>query len=341
MVGESVGFAKEVRQQDGTGRWYPGQMTPSSRAVLALAVLVALLAWPREAILGTYGTYLLPQHGYTLARAINVGSYSEPDHEDVVFHQREAAIDAQVKPLLALYKSWYERVFTQPHPYSGWLGAIDRERATKQQWDYRARLPGPTPLVRRQPADVPALDDSEGAMEVYVHMKPQRSPLAHGRALVGFALAQAFLGDGASFKLPQGQPPPLAQRLARAAHGDFFSGQSHLLAALLFDVRPRQPELVRFVEDKAQTAELRLLASLVLRGLRHEPWTPADWQRLSESRTQTDVRTLWTWALLLAPAEEQPAREAELRQRLPLSDEYERSYYREFVQGKVAPAPTP
>lgn len=310
------------------------------RMWLALGVATGLLLWPREAILGTYGSYTLLRRGFTLATDINVGSYSVPTHEAEVFHERETAIAAQVKPHLAMYDAWYKRVGTGQHAYRGYLGALDAERTTQKQWDYKSRLPGPLP--RPQTSAVSALIEpimltgpaDRNWPQIYLHMRPSATPLAHGRALVGFTLAQLALGEDPGFVFPPAAVGGLSERLARVSRGDSFGGQAILLSALLFDVRARQPELAQLVEDPAATKESRLLAGLVLRGLRHEPFAPADWQRLEAAKKIIDQRTLWTWALLFCPDSAQAAHEDQLRQRLPLSDEHNNYFYRQFVKGE-------
>lgn len=298
-----------------------------------LAAALVLLFWPREAILGTYGSFTLVRRGYTIAKAINIGSHSDHEREGELFRSRETELAAQVKPQLNQYDSFYARILTQPHPYAGWLAALDNGRTTAQQWDYKWRLPGPVvqapkselgPLSGFGPGDAP---------QVYLHMKPAAAHLLRGRALVGFALAQAFLGDGADFALGRGETGPLGPRVQHAAHADSFWGQSAVVATLVLAVRARQPELAMLADDATQPADVRLLAGLVRLGLRHEAWTAADWQRLDAAKSAGDRRTLWTWVLLFTPAEEQPQREDELRKRLPLSDSDIGYFYREFVQG--------
>lgn len=310
-----------------------------SRSLLlpAIGVVLALLVWSREATLGTYGSYTLVRRGYTVAQNINVGSHSDHSREAEIFRSRESAIDAQVKPLLAMYDQWYGRVREQKHPYVDWLGALDTERTAAKQWDYKARLPGP---IRRKGPDRGGLLSIEpvvgAAPQIYLHMRPDSSELARGRALLGFALAQVFLGDGKEFTLPTGivgDGTPLAQRAKHAAGADSFAGQPRLVAAFVFEARARQEDLARLAEDKAQPAEVRLLARLCLRGLRHEPWDATDWQLVEQARSQLDLRTLWTWVLIFAPTAEHATRESELRQRIPLSEDQARSFYESFVKG--------
>lgn len=321
-----------------------------ARWLSVIGAVLVLLAWPREATLGTYGSYTLVRRGYTLAADINVGSYSDHDHEAVVFRKRQSTIDAQVKPLLPLYERWYERALTQKHPYTAWLGALDRKRDKPQEWDYKSRLWGPvrrTPAVARgalKPGEPPGLADSlepPAPIQLYLHMRTEASELSRGRALVGFVLAQIALGDTPELALPDGVPGdtrPLAQRVDHAAHADSFSGQARVVASLLFVARTQAAELTRLVDDPAQPAEVRLLARLCViglgHGLGHDPWAPADWPLVVQAKGRIDARTLWTWVLLFTPESEQAARESELRQHLPLSADHEPSFVREFVQGR-------
>lgn len=317
-------------------------MTRSSSLVrvplgrIALCVVLAILAWPREATLGTYGSYTLVRRGYTVAKDITVGSYSDHTREDIVFRQEEAEIGDSVKPHTAAYDKWFERVFTQKHPYADWLAALDRSRATPVQWDYKSRLPGP--VWREAPADpnrvMPLKPYGGGGASphVYLHMKADTPEVARGRALVGFALAQIAIGDTQEYTLHQADREPLPQRIEYAARADSFAGQPRLVATLLLEARTRQAELAKIVADKAQTADVRMLARLCQSALRHEPLVESDWQLLREVKS-ADIRTLWTWMLIFVPAAEQPAREAALRQQLPLPKDYD-SYYREYVQGK-------
>lgn len=288
--------------------------------------------------MGTYGSYTLVRRGYTVTQDINIGAHSDHDREAEMFRSRESAIDAQVKPLLAMYEQWYGRIHTQKHPYTDWLGALDADRSAAKQWDYKARLPGPSRRKSPDPRDPLAIEPllANVAPQIYLHMRPGSSALARGRALLGFALAQSFLGDAKEFTLPAGATgsgTPLAQRAKHAASADSFSGQPRLVANFVFEARSRQDELARLVDDKAQSAEVRLLARLCLRGLRHESWDATDWQLVEQARSQLDRRTLWTWVLISAPAAEQAARERELRQRIPLSKDQEGYFYESFVTG--------
>ena len=310
-------------------------LVQAKRVWLGLAAASLLLVWPREAILGTYGSYTLVRRGYTIAKPINVGSHSDHEREGEIFRSLETEIAAQVKPQLNQYDSFYARILTQPQPYAGWLAALDNGRTTAQPWDYRWRLPGPVvpPPQKDALGPLSGFGSADAPPQIYVHMKPAATHLARGRALVGFALAQAFLGDGADFTLVRGETGPLAQRVQHAAHADSFSGQPAVVAALVLTARARQPELALLADDQNEPADARLLAGLVRLGLRHEPWTAADWQRVDAAKSAGDRRTLWTWVLLFTPAEEQPQREEELRKRLPLSESDTGYFYREFVQG--------
>jgi hypothetical protein len=307
-------------------------------------VIAALLvlAWPREAVLGTYGSYKHVGKGFTIAKEINVGSYSNHEHEADTYREREQAIDTQVKPLLPMYEAWFARALGDQHPFGGWLDALDRQRSVPMPWDYKARLPGPIAPPkpeRKEPAGLlalaPVASDDGRPTQVYLHMKPASPQLSQGRALVGFALAQAFLGDAPAFRVA---PPPqagwtLAQRLAHAVEGDSFAGQPALVAAAVVGARGEPAELTRLADDAAQQPAVRLLARLIALGLRHEPWPEADWARVAEAAKATDRRTLWTWMLVFVPTSEAVAREAELRKREPLSESDEHYFYNQYVQG--------
>lgn len=302
--------------------------------LLAAGVVITLLAWPREARLGTYGSHTLVRRGFTVAADINVGAHSEPERETEIFRSREAAIDAQVKPLLPLYDRWYERVLAQKHPYAGRLAALDRARAAAKPGDYKWRLPAP---VRRATAgaDPGALlaAGPPSPLQLYLHMRAGSTGLARGRALIGFVLAQLALGASADLALPSPDSRPLAERVKHAAGADSFAGQPPLIAALLLEAHAQAAELERLVVDPGQTAETRLLARLCLIGLRHQSWTGADWQKVEQARAVTDRRTLWTWVLLFSEEAELAARESELRQHLPLADDDETYFYRGFLKG--------
>src|SRR5262245_60422756 len=134
-------------------------MRCSVSRMLLIGVLLAVFGWPREAILGTYGSYSRVRPGYTVAVAINVGSYSEPEHEAEVFAKRESMIDAQVKPQLPIFDHYFKRVLTKTHPYAGWLGALDQKRETSKQWDYQSQLPGPVPKAPKSDLHALSLGD--------------------------------------------------------------------------------------------------------------------------------------------------------------------------------------
>jgi hypothetical protein len=307
--------------------------------VLAAGVVIALLTWPREARLGTYGSHTLVRRGFTVAADINVGSHSDPAREDEIFRSRGAAIDAQVRPLLPLYTSFYERALAHKHAYAGRLGALDRARATAMPWDYRWRLPAPVRRATAAGADPGSLLIAPPLtpLQLYLHMRADATELARGRALIGFVLAQLALGDSAELVLPAADPRPLAERVKHTAGADSFAGQPHLIGALLIAARGQASELLRLVEDPAMGAEVRLLARLCLIGLRHQAWTPADWHKVAAARSAVDRRTLWTWVLLFAEESELAAHEAELRRQVPLSEDDESSFYRRFVLIKGHP----
>ncbi|MFO0575039.1 MAG: hypothetical protein U1A78_13710 [Polyangia bacterium] len=307
--------------------------------LLAAGVVITLLAWPREARLGTYGSHTLVRRGFTLAADINVGSYSEPEHEAEIFRSRKAAIDAQARPLLPLYERWFERVLVQKHPYTGRLAALDRARAAARPSDYKWRLPAP---VRRAtggadpgPGALLAASPPPSPLKVYLHMRADATGLARGRALVGFVLAQLALGPSAELALESRDPRSLAERVKHAAGADSYAGQPHLIAALLMGAHAQAAEMERLAQDPGQSAETRLLARLCLIGLRHKAWASADWQKIEQARSATDRRTLWTWVLLFAEESELAAREAELRQRLPLNEDDETYFYRGFIKGST------
>ena len=314
-----------------------------AKLAVTVAVVVATVAWPREGIVGTYGSFTLARKGYTIAMEINVGAYSDPSREGEVFRRREEAIAARVKPLLPMFDGWFARVRTERHAYAGWLGALDVERATARQPDYRNRLPAPRPRPQPAPAQPSVLElepaslDAGRGLQIYLHMREGAAPVAQARALVGFALATCALGDGRDFVLPTTSWPhdtrPLAARIEHAVGADSYSGQPALVAAVLFDARGHEAELAAIADDAKRPPGVRLLAGLLRAGLRGEAWSAADWSRFDAARGAVDRRILWAWALMLVPAGEQAAREDELRKRAPLSDEELRYFHREWVEG--------
>lgn len=93
--------------------------------MLAICVGALFVLWPREGIVGSYGTYTSSRKGYTIAKEISVGAMSNHAEEGNVYRRREQAIDARVRPLLPLVDAWVARVRGGRHAYGGWLGAID------------------------------------------------------------------------------------------------------------------------------------------------------------------------------------------------------------------------
>lgn len=302
-----------------------------------VSLLLPLLLLPLEGVAGTYGSFQQSRQGFTIAQEINVGSYSDHSREGEVLRQREEAIGVAVKPHLAMYDGWYARVLSQKHPYGGWLPALDGTRAKPLQWDYKFRMPGPVwpappPRVKAGDIEPPQIGGNIEPPQIYLHTRKAASQLSRGRALVGFALAQAFLGNGTDFVLMKDAATAdnMTALVERAARGDSFAGQPALLAALILQARGRQPELEQVAADPALAPDLRLLARLTLLALRNQSLADEDWSRFEEARKTADVRTLWTWALVFVPESEQAGREAELQKRLPLSDSY---FYKDFVTG--------
>jgi hypothetical protein len=308
------------------------------KGLIALGVAVAV-AWPTEAILGTYGAFKLARTGYTIAMEISIGSFSDSDREADAYRAREAAIAAQVQPRLPGYDAWFRRALAGKHSYAGWLDGLDRGRATATDQDYKWRLPGPeappppSPPPGARPSPLGAyLGDRP--VELYLHMNAAQPPVAQTRALLGFVLAQIELGDSEPLRLPgPGVDWPLSRRLEHAARGDSFQGQGPLLARLLFDVRGQAPALERFAADATNPAPERALAGLAAAALAYRPLRAADWERLAAANA--DRRLLWTWALALGPTSEAASREADLQKRLPLSDEDQSSFGAEYL--RVAP----
>lgn len=305
----------------------------ASRA--AWVAFVGVCIFSKEAVLGTYGSYSNPRRGYTLSVAINIGSHSDHSREAPLLAEKQTQSEQLLQPLVSRFDAWVERPRAQKHPYGDWLAALDWQRTKALPWDYISRLPAPIPRPTADYALSPLSLPSQP--ELYLHMKPQAPNLARGRALVGFALAQAFLGDTPDLTLPDGPKWPLAERLRYAATADSYSGQPRLLAALILAARGRDGELLAYADDPTKPPHLRLLAGLIGQSLRAAPLSAASWQQLDAAKSAADRRTLWTWMLTLTPAAAQPQVEQELRQRLPLAsagaDQDKTDFYREFIRG--------
>jgi hypothetical protein len=166
-------------------------------------------------------------------------------------------------------------------------------------------------------------------------MKADAPQLDQGRALVGFALAQAGFGDEPTFlAATPADSRTLAQRLEYLVSADSFAGQPRLVAWAIVHARAEQQALDRLAGDPMARAPVRLLARLIAGGLRHERLPDALWPLAVDAARTTDVRTVWTWLLVFVPTIDARATELGLRKRLPLSDEHERYFYSEYVAGR-------
>ena len=275
-------------------------------------LVLFVMAWPREGIVGTYGTFVFPLEGFSLAQDITIGSHSDHTREGPMLEQEQQALLAATRPHAALYQRWFNRVLTKEQPYADWLGALDVKRRRGQPWDYKARFPAPLPVTKGERAL-----DPFSKLQVYVHLAPRESDLAHARALVGFTLAQLAAGDLDGLAWPAAKPPALAERLGRGGSADSYRGQGITLASALVDVRASMAQLNGVVADETQLPEVRALAAVLAAAHARRPLTDADLDLLVRARIVVDARTLCVWALATQPKAHEKALLTQLEVKLP------------------------
>lgn len=303
------GRAGTCSAQGATVVGYCGAMrTPWWVSCLALLVIV----WPREGIVGTYGTFVFPLEGFSIAQDITIGSHSDHAREGPMLEQEQQALLAATRPHAALYQRWFSRVLAKDQPYADWLGALDVKRRTALQWDYKARFPAPLPVTKgERPLD------PFSKLQVYVHLAPKESDLAHARAVVGFTLAQLAAGDVDGLAWPAAKPPALSERLARVGRADSYPGQGIAIASALVDLRASLGQLNGVAADETQPPEVRALAAVLAAAHARRPLTDADLDLLVRARTAVDARSLCVWALATQPKAHEKALLARLEVKLP------------------------
>ncbi len=272
-------------------------------------LLLLLVVGAENARAGTYGSFNRVQKGYTVSVDLPIGSMSGPDPgaaEAAALERRQDEMASELAPLFPFYEKVFRRVLEAAHPYKDWLGALDASRAKRHEEDYLARIPAPVrhknDAMLRQPM-------------WHLHLATKLSLIAQGRAIVGFALAQVFLGsDG--FTWPEA-PGTFREALSRVEKTDFYSGQAIAVAAGLLDPRATAPALVAILTDTTAPATEQLLARLMLHGKNLDVFADSDWALVTKAqKAGCDPRTLWTWVLLFATPGEMPALTAQLRQRV-------------------------
>lgn len=268
---------------------------------------------------GTYGSYRQVERGFSLAVDIHIGSHSDHAREAVMFREREAALKRTLAPLGPTYAAWFRRALGPGQRFGGWLAALDAERTEPLQWDYRSRLPAPRPVVVAAPAvpGVPSLATASmpSRIDVWLHLAAKASRLAHGRALVGFTLAQLSLDEPAGLRWPEPPVDSVVQRLGAAARGGSFMDQPVLLARALVELRGRGEEVAAVARDAGGPVELRALATALAAGLAARSLT--DDELVSIARATFERRVVWTWVLVTQPASEEPRLRAALKARQP------------------------
>lgn len=272
------------------------------------------MLWPREGLVGTYGTFVLPLEGLSLAQDITIGSHSDHTREGPMLEERKQALDAATQPHAALYQRWFNRVLAKEQPWADWLGALDVKRRSELQWDYKARLPAPRPVTK---SDGPMTIDPFGKLQVYLHLSARESDLAHARAVVGFTLAQLELGELDGLAWPAAKPPEMAERLGRVGRADSFRGQAIAVASALVDLRASMAQLAGLVADEQQPADVRALAAVLSAARARRALTDADLDLLVKARTTVDARSLCVWALATQPKANEKAVLAQLEAKLP------------------------
>jgi hypothetical protein len=296
------------------------------RAVFSWWICFSALAWA-----GSYGSYKEPRAGYTIAKDVSVGSMSDHSREADAMKAKEAAAKQMIAPLCAPLDAWVARA-RGVAAYRGWLKAWDPSRRTSSLPDYKWRLPAP--FAKQPPAeDSPTGSYDPSPLILCLHMQPSTTQLARGRALVGFALAEAELGDGA-LRLPT-EPgldtvDKIATLLDQLDHSDGYAGQPSLVATGILFLAHQQAVLAKIAADAKQAATVRLLARAMLHGYRRDAWTEADWA-LAAAAVKGDPRQTWTWILLFADDKDLAATRAELARRFPLSDEHQRYFVGEWL----------
>lgn len=265
---------------------------------------------------GTYGSYRQVERGFSLVVDINIGSYSDHAREAVMFREREAALRRSLAPLGATYAAWFVRVLGPGRRFAGWLGALDAERTEPLQWDYRSRLPAPRPVVVETPGvPSPIAASVPSRIDVWLHLAARATRLAHGRALVGFTLAQLAEGEPAGLRWPEPSTDAVVQRLKAVARGGSFTDQPVLLARALVELRGREEEVAEVARDGSQPVELQALATAWTAGLAARSLTDAELERIA--RATFERRVVWTWVLVTQPASEEPRLRAALKARRP------------------------
>ena len=206
--------------------------------------------------------------------------------------------------------------------------ALDAERASARQDDYKFRVPGPV-LPPRAESEKTLLPRAPSASleecDVYLHMKKTSTGLERGRALVGFVLAEIAKGDEKDMLLSRRRGDWSArQALDWAARADSYNGQAWALGEVLVSLARRAPELHAAAEDRTEPDEARLIET----GRKRGAPTEEDWALVKTSRI--DPRTAWARLLFFSPPDALPAVTSRLKQTLPLHDDM---FAQNFLQG--------
>jgi len=255
-----------------------------------LAVGIIILA-SKEAIVGTYGSYTNVREGYTLAKDIAIGSlnsfnpkFDKSKAEANALVEKQQSAERNVEPFLKDLDALYARVFSTHHPFEDRLSAIDNARATASDEDFRCRVPAPIPE----------------SYQLYIHMKPGEPALRQFRGLIGWALAQVYLG-GYRCDATAGW---LIQKLPSLEPGE--------LAAFILQAQSHRDVLEKIAQDLSQNPSARFRAALLLSAYKNQVPSDHEWALAKGIEG-------WEWILLLAPESELANVKARLEKNVPLS----------------------
>jgi hypothetical protein len=275
------------------------------------ACAAALAAACSDTHAGNRYPYLLVRTGYTVGRT-DISTTDAPGTPIT-----SASVDREVRRCIKVYDSFFARAFTAAHPYRDWFAALDPTRAKGRDDDEALSLQAPFPSIFSILGG--GCDHARGE-RILLHMRPGTSELERGRANVGFALAQAYLGDDDWFTLPASyfQSEDLARDPAQI--------DASAIAVLVLRLRGQQRELGAYLEGGDRPDGPWVLGRWIQLALRRGQPNDEDWKRLASA--SVDRTRLWSWVLVLTAPGQQRSVEAELRRVLPLNPEQEQALRR-------------
>lgn len=125
-----------------------GYLVKKRRAAIALSfevslrfiLMLSVLLYSVEAVVGTYGGYILGKKGYAIHAPINIGYSSDHKQEESRFKQRQKQAEIALQRDFDIYQILFDHYTKGNHPYRTHISDLDLSRDSEHPTDYKNRV---------------------------------------------------------------------------------------------------------------------------------------------------------------------------------------------------------